>query len=391
MIKRFIKKGLSGSKKSALLLGPRQVGKSTLVKSLEPDLLIQLADETVYLSHLKDPGLLKRQVAALEGSEILIAVDEVQRIPSLLNTIQSLIDDNKNFRFVLSGSSARKLKKGHANLLPGRVISYELFPVSFWECLESQLPIDLENQLVMGSLPEVVVDKEEGLEILRSYTEIYLKEEIQAEALTRDLASYARFLDIAAELSGQYINYSKLASDSEINKETIRRFFQILEDTLLIHRLPAFTETKGSRKVRQSDKFLFFDLGVRNSVLKKLQSNFTATELGPLFEQWVMLQVMIYSRYNRKDWRLFCFRDELDNEVDLIIETDSCLHAIEIKYQKKFRPDFTKGLFEFKKMSRLKKQVKSYVVYIGDSIQKTESDVQVIPYDNFLREILPLI
>lgn len=391
MIRRFLIKEILNSKKSILLLGPRQVGKTTLIKDLKPDLFIQLADESVFLAHIKDPSLIKRQVLAVQKKKglTLVAVDEVQRHAAMLNTIQTLIDDNKNLRFLLTGSSARKLKRGQANLLPGRVISHELFPVNFWERELQPSTSDLESRLVLGSLPEILENQKEASEILRSYTEIYLREEIQAEALTRDLGSYSRFLDVAAECSGQYVNYSKLASDIEINKETIRRFFQILEDTLLIFRLPAFVETKKNRKVRQTDRFLFFDLGVRNAILNKLTSHFTPTELGPLFEQWCILQILSYVKYNKKNWKLTSFRDELGNEVDLIIETPTALVLVEIKYQQKFRPEFSKGIEEFEKINLKKKEVVPIIVYTGTSIQRSKESIDILPYSIFLKKFIP--
>jgi uncharacterized protein len=268
--------------KSLLLLGPRQVGKSTLMNALNPDLIINLARQSEYLEHLKDPALLERLID-IQRPPNLVLIDEVQRIPSILNTVQSIIDQNKKIRFALTGSSARKLNRGQANLLPGRVIYERMHPITFWELESEYSRAVLDKILVKGALPEVI-NSPLSDQLLESYVDIYLREEIQAEALTKDLGDYSRFLNLAAELSGQYLNFSKIASDSEINKEKIRRYFQILEDTLLIHRIESYGEIDSKRKARQKDRYVFFDVGVKNAILRQHRNQFTPTQLGTLLE-----------------------------------------------------------------------------------------------------------
>jgi len=263
VLDRLIAPRLKTTKKSVLLLGARQVGKSTLIRALGAELIINLADEAAYLSYAKDPARLRREVSALR-SPARIIVDEVQRVPSLLNTVQALMDEGTPHRFILTGSSARKLKRGHANLLPGRVLFEVLDPLSIWELGDA---FDLERALQVGTLPGIYLDRESGVDVLDSYVTTYLREEIRAEALLRDVGSYARFLDLAAASSGLWVNYSKLASDAEIAKETIRRYYQILEDTLLAFRLPPFQVKNSPRCVSQRDRVLFFDVGMRNALL----------------------------------------------------------------------------------------------------------------------------
>jgi predicted AAA+ superfamily ATPase len=354
---------------------------------------INFADQSSYVKYLKDPDLLRRVITSLESrldssARITIAIDEVQRIPSILNTVQALIDERPKQRiFLLTGSSARKLKKGQANLLPGRVFYRKLFPLTYWE-LHDRFDADLlEKILVKGSLPEVLLE-DYGDQILDSYVETYLREEIQAEALTKDLGAYSRFLDLAALVSGEYLNYAKIASDSEINKETIRRYFSILEDTLLIYRIPSYGKFVTARKVRQKDKFIFCDLGIRNALLKKLNSNFTSTEKGPLLEQWLLQQIIAYVSYNRKNWRISTFRDEYDNEVDLIVETATETYAIEIKYGQRFKKSWTKGLLAFEKL--LDKPIQMSIVYLGTELQK-ENKISIYPLQHFLEKVIPSI
>ena len=376
---QILKNSLVATPKSILLMGPRQTGKSTLLGQLEVNFKIDLSDESTYRQHIKDPELIRAQTNALPKASIIL-VDEVQRIPSILNTIQSLIDSERKLRFLLTGSSARKLKRGHANLLPGRLFRYELFPLTFWELKEKW---DLSKALTIGTLPEIYLN-DYGPELLTNYSDSYLREEIQAEALVRNIASYARFLDMAAEASGQIINYSKLASDSEIPKETIRRYYEILADTLLVHRLPGFTNIKGSRKAIQKEQFIFFDLGVRNALLRQHRNIFTPTQLGKLFEQWLVTQLIAFNSYHQKNWQIFYYRDDLKQEVDVIVDCGQDLLAIEIKYAEKFHPDFLAGLNAFSKVT--KKPVRSILLYRGDSKQVREG-IEIWPYQDFLNEL----
>lgn len=367
-------------RKSILLLGPRQVGKSTLMKHLNPQLTVNLADESTYRAHLNDPAFIRRQVQAL-APQSLCLIDEVQRIPSLLNSVQAMMDEPQQWKFLLTGSSARKLKRGQANLLPGRVFSHFLFPLTFWEIGINNF--NLDRALIQGSLPEIYL-KEYGAQLLKSYIDAYLREEIQAEALIRNLEQYSRFLDLAAETSGEIVNYSKLASDSEIPKETLRRFYDVLEDTLIVHRIPGFTDVKNSRRPMQKEKFLFFDLGVKNAILKQHENHFTDTQKGQLFEQWLFLQLIAFAHYHQKNWTFHYYRDDLHNEVDCVIDIgNSKVIAIEIKYARSFHAKDARGLEAFKKYS--KKKVEAYVVYRGEQLQK-EGDVWVVPYQKFLTE-----
>jgi len=391
MIQRILEKSLTNTPKSILLLGARQVGKSTLINSLKPDLTINFAKQSTYLEYAKDVSLIERNILAFEKNSkkenITIAIDEIQRLPLLLNTIQALIDEKpKQRKFYLTGSSARKLKRGKANLLPGRILYKKLLPLTYWE-IKNIFSIDmLDKMLLIGSLPEVI-NESYGVDVLESYVETYLREEIQAEALTKDLGAYGRFLDLAAELSGQYINYSKIASDSEINKETIRRYVGILEDTLIINRINSFKNIHKKRKVRSKDRFVFFDLGVRNAVLKKHRTSITQNEKGHLFEQWLILQVQAYINYFSKPWQLSSFRDEYGNEVDLIIEAPDAIYAIEIKYGTKYKTSYTKGLKTFKTL--LGKPIKSVIVYTGSTKQLGDIKEDVLPLSSFLDEFLP--
>jgi len=365
------------SRKSILLLGPRQVGKSTLCRTLGADLYVDLADESEFLSFAKDPSRLKREVQALPGKS-LIVIDEIQRIPALLNTVQSLIDRSAGeLRFVVTGSSARKLKRGEANLLPGRVILERMDPLAVGELGET---LDLERALQVGMLPGIYWGEDEAAEVLGTYAEVYLREEIAAEALAKNLGSYARFLDVMAVASGQWINYSKLSSDTEIPKETFRRFVQVLEDTMLAVRIPPFRPgKKTSRRLVQRDRVFLFDVGVRNALLGIHRHPITPDQVGSVFEQWLILQIVYLNRAWKKDWHLSAYRSEAGAEVDLVVERETDLVGIEIKAGRNVSRADTRGLLSLEEMVGRRKPLKKWIVYRGARAQRFDNGVVALP------------
>lgn len=367
-----------------LLLGPRQVGKSTLCRGLAPDVYLDLADQRLYLDHAKDAGLLRRQLEA-QAAARLVVIDEAQRLPSILNTVQSLIDSSsRRLRFVLTGSSARKLKRGGANLLPGRIVLERLDPLCAGEIAEK---VDLDRAMRLGMLPGIYWGDDEAGELLGTYAEVYLREEIQAEAATTNLGGYARFLDAIAAASGQWLNYTKLASDAEIPKETLRRFVQLLDDTMLCVRIPPFRGAGGpARRVQQRERVLIFDVGVRNALLGLHRHALTADQRGGLFEQWTILQIAYLNRAKRKGWSLSGYRTEAGAEVDLIIETPSVLVAIEIKHARSVNSTDTRGLKSFAgAVGHARKPVLQWIVYRGEQRQRFDSGVEVWPVLDALR------
>ena len=376
---------ISNSSKSILLLGPRQVGKSTLIKALRPQKLINLADEQNLLLYSKDPGLLKKELTALK-SPSLIALDEVQRVPKLLNDVQAICDDFEiKHRFLLTGSSARKLRHGGANLLPGRIIQEFMDPLSY---LEIKNDFDLERCLQIGMLPGIYFDRNEGQEVLETYVEVYLREEIRAEGLARDIGAYARFLDVVAMISGQWLNYSKLSSDTEIAKETIRRYLSVLEDTLLIFRVPSFQPVSNiSRRVSQRDKIFLFDVGVRNAILGLHKGKLSKDQVGPIFEQWVVLQVIYLNRALRKGWKIFSYLSAGGAEVDCVIQTQAEIYGIEIKSGRNVTWRQSKGLNSLAEIVGKKWPYRKIIVYTGQIVQKLQDGTEILPVETFLERL----
>lgn len=323
MITRFISSELRKSKKSILLLGPRQVGKSTLLKSLHPDLIINLAHEGEFLKFTTNPGELEARMEERRPESIL--VDEVQRLPSLLNTIQVLIDENKKLRFYLSGSSARKLRRGLANLLPGRLFNYRLGPLS---CLELGFKMDTLRALEIGSLPEpYTMDRTFSEKLLRSYTATYLREEILAESMTRQIQGFSRFLQIAAQNSGRFLDFSKLASKAKVNRSAARRYYELLEDTLICDRVEAYQNEQLD--LVKHPKFFFFDNGVVNGVLENFKAS--ADRVGVLMEHLFFNQLKNTGYCLDQEVGVSHFRTRNGLEVDFVLEYRGRSFLIEVK------------------------------------------------------------
>jgi predicted AAA+ superfamily ATPase len=343
MINRLLRRALKNDKKSALLLGPRQVGKSTLLHSLGPDLVIDLSSQNEYFLHSSDPNYL----SSLLPNKKLVLIDEIQRIPGLLNTVQYEIDkasrEKRHCRFLLSGSSARKLRRGQSNLLPGRIFQYQL---SGFCARELDFEINFDKALRFGFLPEPYLDDDEvsSQKLLVSYASAYLTEEIQAEALTRNIEGFARFLKVMAEKAGQILDYSKLSTKSKVSRTSLVRFVELLEDTLIARVIDSFNESDEAQVVRHP-KLYFFDVGVLNG----LNQNFTASpdRVGILSEHLVLNQMVNSSLAQGRNLEFSFFRTRHGAEVDFVVKEGSELWAIEVKTGKVDESDLN-GLKIFK-------------------------------------------
>ncbi len=338
MIKRLLFEKLRKSPKSVLLVGPRQVGKSTLLKLLKPEKIINLSNEAEFIKISSDLEMFESLV---EGKKTVL-VDEVQRIPGLLNTIQSLIDDSKII-FFLSGSSARKLRRGQANLLPGRVFMFSMGGLSLKEL---NYEIDVAKALSVGFLPEPYLEKNKSIaeKLLESYSQAYLKEEVQAEALTRNLQGFIRFLNVMAESSGRILDFSKISSKSKVSRSSIIRFVEILEDTLVGSRVEVFSLAEGADVIKHP-KFYFFDPGVLNGLL----GNFVVSKdrIGSLLEHLIFSQLKNSAQALDQKLEVFYFRTRHDVEVDFVIHWKKKIFAIEVKSNSVSKSDLS-GLKKFK-------------------------------------------
>jgi predicted AAA+ superfamily ATPase len=321
--------------KSILFLGARQTGKTTLCQALSCDLRLNFSDIATRQLYEQYPERLRQEIENLKrklNKIPCVFIDEVQKNPRILDLVQVLIDE-KEAQFILTGSSVRKLRRGgQVNLLPGRVIHFELDPLALSEY--GQEKPYLESLLLNGSLPGVVLIEDAEIRdwTLQSYVSTYLEEEIREEAQARDLAKFGRFLELASSESGSIINFMKLSSEIGVSVPTITNYFEILEDSLLIHRIEPFMETKTRRQLLKSPKYLLFDLGVRRIAAREFGMP-SKEQMGRLFEQWVGLELLREIRMKRLPFKVQFWRDKNGIEVDWIVNAQNKLVPIEVKWR----------------------------------------------------------
>jgi len=370
--------------KSFFLFGPRQTGKSTFAKALlnPRDLYIDLLPQRSFLRYAKNPGSVREEILAhLERHpDALCVIDEVQKIPALLDEVHELIE-SKGIRFILTGSSARKLRRGAANLLAGRAYTYHLFPLTFKEIGE---PFNLDKALRIGTLPILWGSGDEvPEEFLRSYSETYLKEEVAAEGLVRDIGPFAQFLDIAAANDGETVNANNIARECAVSAKTVQQYYQILEDTFLAVKLPAWTRS-ARRRLVSSPRYYFFDPGVTNALTHTLADEMNPNTLGRRFEQFVINQVTAAIHYNRLDYTLHYWRTNHGAEVDLLVcKGRRILFAVEIKSSRHISTESLSGLRSFMQDNP---DIPAYVLGIDQKRRKPADGLTVIDWRDFILE-----
>jgi len=380
---RLVSASVKADRHSVLLLGPRQTGKSTLLGSLAPDITLNLASPATFREYVTRPERLEAELRAAPQAAKTVFIDEVQRIPALLDGVQAVIDAQpRRFRFLLSGSSARKLRRGHANLLPGRIVLHYLHPLL---ARELRADFNLDRVLAHGTLPGIYADRdgERRSGVLRSYVDAYLREEIQAEALVRDIGGYARLLDLAAACSGRVVNLHALSRDAAVSYETARRYLDVLEDTLVLFRIPAWRGSDRASLVAHP-KILLFDLGVRNAILRRPLDRPLADERGLLLEHLVGLELRRREGTIWPELRVHHFRTRRGAEVDFVLSVGREQWAIEIKASPHVDARDLKGLGVF--AEHAPKVTRQIVVYLGTRRQRFDA-VEVIPLEPFLSEL----
>ena len=368
--KRSLQLGPLLERKSFFLLGPRATGKSTLAANQLPEALVyDLLDDDVYARLLKRPRALGEELAADDGKR-LVVIDEIQKLPSLLDEVQRLID-KEGRRFLLTGSSARKLRRGGANLLAGRAWSAELFPLTF-----SEIPsFDLLRYLNRGGLP-AVYPSDDYEEELRSYANLYLREEIVAEALVRKVDAFARFLDVVALSNGEELHYQGISNDAGVPVRTVQSFVQILEDTLLGFTVPAFGATKR-RKAITRPKFFSFDIGVTGALARRGEIRERSELFGRAFEHFIALELRAYLGYRRRAEALSYWRSTSGFEVDFIVGDQL---ALEVKATRQVSERDLRGLRALREEGLLRR----YAVVSLDEVKRKVDGVEVWPWKSFL-------
>jgi len=364
---------------SVFLLGPRGTGKSTWIDQTFPNATTyDLLNSREALRFSKDPSQLFQELASLSPSSWVV-LDEIQKVPALLDEVHRLIE-KKKLNFVLCGSSARKLRRGGANLLAGRARSVEMFP---FVSAEVGYEIKLDRVCRYGMLP-VAYSAQDPESYLGTYAETYLQEEIRAEALARDIGGFARFLDVAARQNGQVTNVSNISRDAMVARQTIQGFFDILVDTLLGFWLPPWKLKRSTKQVAHP-KFYFFDAGVARALSGRLPYPPTPEETGFLFETFLIGEIRAYLSYTNLRYPLYFWSSHHGNEVDLLLETKKGFVALEIKSSTRWERKFNQGLSRISEEIGSKK-VAVYGVYAGER-PLTAGEIEVLPCVTFLKKL----
>jgi len=386
---RFTRQLVPFKGKSYFLFGPRQTGKTSFVKSrLAPaDLYIDLLPQRAFLGYAQSPGRFRGEVLAhlRRHKRFTCVVDEIQKLPTLLDEVHELIESTP-VTFALTGSSARKLRRGSSNLLAGRAYTYHLIPLTFEELGRE---FDLDKALNYGTLPPIWARPDENRrEFLRSYAETYLREEIQQEGLVRNLAPFSSFLDIAAAADGEVVNYSNVARECGVSVKTVQQYYEILAETFLVLRLPAWTRSTRTRLVSHP-RYYFFDPGVTNALTHQLSGKLDPIARGRRFEQFVIQQIRAAIEYRRLDCDLAFWRTQQGVEVDLLITRGQrILAAAEIKSVPAVAGVHLSGLRAFLENHP---GVPSFVLCPDGRERLTEDKITILGWQQFITDTLPTL
>lgn len=357
--------------RSYFLFGPRGTGKSTLITQMLPNAKVyDLLDAAEFQRLLREPTLISQETKA----DTLVVIDEIQKLPELLDEVHRLIVKRKQV-FLLTGSSARRLRKSGVNLLAGRAFQAELFPLTSQEIPD----FDLITYLNTTGLPEFY-GQEQVQEYLKAYVGTYLQEEIKAEALTRNLAGFARFLEVVALCNGEEINFANISSDCGVGVRTLEAYFGILDDTLIGFSVPPFLSTTKRKAITRS-KYFLFDIGVVNTLTRRGYVEYKSELFGRLFEHFIALELRAFLSYNRIDLPLQYWRSTSQFEVDFILGNSV---AIEVKGTDLVTDKHLKGLRALKEEGL----IQSYCVVSLDSHERLTPDgIHILPWQVFLNKL----
>jgi len=359
-------------KGSAFLWGPRKTGKTFWVNKHLPDSpLIDLLKTDVFADYASRPALLRERYLDHHG---LVVIDEIQMVPDLLNEIHWMIE-NTDVSFLMTGSSARKLRRGHANLLAGRAWRYAMAPVSYMETEG----FELEDVFISGLLPPHFVSAD-PIQDLRAYVADYLKEEIAAEAVTQNIPAFAEFLRVAALTSGELLNYTNIGRESGVSARVVRNYFQILEDTLLGFRVRPWRKAK-KRRLIETEKFYLFDVGLTNYLARRAPKSGTP-EFGHSFENYILMELSAYKAYRNPELDIRYWRTSTGFEVDFILgEMDV---ALEIKASRNIHSAHTRSIRALREEHLVAQAI---IISLEKEPRRLEPGLQVLPWQDFLKRL----
>ena len=393
MIRRNLEQEIVASiarRRSFFLFGPRQTGKTTLL-----DHIARQHDQVLTYSFLQiplrqraeqRPEFLRQEIEAARPK--MVVLDEVQKVPEILDEVQYLIDKHK-ITFLITGSSARKLRRKNVNLLAGRAITYRLDPFDMEERKSFSkhfASVDaLKNILTYGDLPEIALLTERNQiklveNLLRSYVETFLEEEIRMELLIRKVGLFGNFLRLAAEMSGKILSFRELSQDLGVTHHTISSYYAILHDCLIIEKIPPLIPSSTRRRLSKSHKYLFFDIGVRNAASHTLaREGVNKEEWSRRFEEWIGLSLIRYLRSRNRQGTIYYWRDHNGPEIDWVVEYENSWIPVEVKFVDDLLPKHIKHLETFmdenKKMAR-----KGFVIFLGERPRKLTEKIMALPW-----------
>ena len=362
---------------SAFLWGPRKTGKSTLLRRQLPhSARFDLLDTRLMLEFTRAPWTLSERLHALDRATMTypIVIDEVQKVPAILDEVHRLIE-SEGLSFVLCGSSARKLKRGRANLLGGRAWRFELHPLSWSEIPE----FDLLKALDRGLVPQHY-DAANPRRALAGYVDDYLKEEVFDEGLTRNVAAFSRFFDALSFSHAELLNYSNIARDCGIDSKTVREYFQILVDTLLGVFVEPFSLRRSRAVITRAPKFYLFDVGVAGKLTGRRIERATGPDFGRALEHLVLMELLAYRSYRERDWPVRFWRTKSGLECDFVLGRDGAI-AIEVKGGANVRPGELKAMRAYVDEHRPRHAI---VVCNENAPRRTDDGIRILPWRQFL-------
>jgi predicted AAA+ superfamily ATPase len=366
------------ARQSAFLWGPRKTGKSTYLRDLfRRGPYFDFLKTDLVFEFIKRPSLLREQLLAKDKRllEYPIILDEVQKVPQVLDEVHWLIE-NKDLRFILCGSSARKFKKGKANLLGGRAWRYEMFPLVTPELKE----IHLLKALNRGLIPDHYLS-DDFRKSQRSYVQDYLKEEVFAEGLTRNLPAFARFFDAVGYTHGELTNYSNIARDAGVDAKTVREYYQILVDTLLGRMVEPFKKRQSRQIISKAPKFYLFDVGIAGAIIKRSLSEERGEAFGRAFEHFIFMELAAHASYSELNYQIHFWRTKSGLEVDFVLGEGEV--SIEVKGQRVVDNKDLRGLAAF--MDEYQPE-KALVVSL-ETEERVIGKIRILPWRRFLEKL----
>lgn len=365
--------------RSAFLWGPRKTGKTTFLRQRFPQsLYFDFLKSELLIDFSKNPALLREQLLA-EGPTKLrhpIILDEMQKVPQVLDEVHWMIE-NKGFQFILCGSSARKLKRGHANLLGGRAWRYQMHPLTSSEIGQ----VDLRRALNHGLIPSHYLQETDARRSLKAYVQDYLREEVFAEGLTRNLPAFSRFFDAMGYSHGELINCSNIARDCGVDAKTVREYYQILVDTLLGTMIPPFRKRQRRRVLTKACKFYLFDVGVAGIITHRHLEDLRGEAFGKAFEHFLLMEILAYRSYSDSDFDIHFWRTKTGLEVDFILGDGEV--AVEAKGSPRVDPSELRPLRGFAEEFKPRKAL----LVCNERARRLTGGIHLVPWKEFLADL----